>query len=106
MIPISINLRISFNNNPESLYLLENIMVKPTIEADADYRNDCWRGFKDLLKRLRNIAQLDKFFCLCDMKMPEKMDRVIALAGGEIIQQATTKEDSLLKPCLLQYFSN
>jgi len=51
------------------------------------------------------------------MKMPEKMDRVIALAGGEIIHRETnsfgvmlgfqkSKEDLLLKPCLLQCFSN
>lgn len=37
--------------------------------------------------RLGNMAAGQEFHFLCEEKMAEKMDRVVALAGGEIFEK-------------------
>ena len=50
-----------------------------------DYRNDCWKGYKDVRLRLKQMAAGKQFSFVVSAKTAERMDRVVMINDGKVV---------------------
>lgn len=58
-----------------------------------DYRGDCWKGYKDVRLRLKQMKSGQGYSFIVSMDMAARMDRVVMINDGRIVNKQQSGGD-------------